>query len=152
MKFKFAFTKTTTRRRRFKLVWRKVYSRKNRKQYLDEWPGYSVSTLWTDIPVVAPSAKERMNFDTQKPEALLDRIIRTSSKNDSVIADFFAGSGTTGIVAEKLGRKWILSDIGKPACMITRKRLVDMDSKLFLYQSVGDYQKEQFGISESRQS
>ncbi len=66
------------------------------------------------------------------------------------MADFFAGSGTTASIAEKLGRKWLLSDLGKPACMITRKRLIDQDSQPFLFQSIGDYQKEQFEKSEFR--
>ena len=60
------------------------------------------------------------------------------------------GSGTTGAVAEKMGRKWVLSDLGKPACMITRKRLIDQEAEPFLYQSIGDYQKEQFEHSEFR--
>jgi adenine specific DNA methylase Mod len=65
----------------------------------------------------------------------------------SIVADFFAGSGTTGAIAEKLGRRWIMCDIGKPACMIMRKRLIDQNAKPFLYQSVGDYQKEVFASS-----
>ena len=89
-------------------------------------------------------ARERLNFDTQKPESLAQRIIETSSNPNSIVADFFAGSGTIGAVAERLGRKWIMSDFGKPACMIMRKRLVDQEASPFLYQSIGDYQKEQF--------
>jgi len=59
-----------------------------------------------------------------------------------LILDFFGGSGTTASVAEKLGRRWITSDLGKPACMIMRKRLIDQDAKPFLYQAIGDYQVE----------
>jgi adenine-specific DNA-methyltransferase len=59
-----------------------------------------------------------------------------------LVADFFVGSGTTAAVAEQLGRRWIACDLGKPACMITRKRLIDRDAKPFLYQHVGDYQVE----------
>ena len=66
------------------------------------------------------------------------------------MADFFGGSGTTGVVAEKLGRKWIMADIGKPSFMIMRKRLVDQETKPFLYHSIGDYQKEQFEQSSYR--
>ena len=58
------------------------------------------------------------------------------------MADFFGGSGTTAAVAEKLGRRWITTDLGKPACMIMRKRLIDLEAKPFLYQSIGDYQVE----------
>lgn len=72
------------------------------------------------------------------------RIIDASCRENGIVADFFSGSGTTGAVAEKLGRKWIMTDLGKPACMIQRKRLIDQDAKPFLYQSIGDYQKEQF--------
>ena len=104
-----------------------------------------VGTLW-EIPRVNSMAKERVGFDTQKPEELLTRIINVASNKDSIIADFFSGSGTTGAVAEKLPekRKWIMSDLGKPACMIMRKRLIDQEANSFLYQSIGDYQKEQF--------
>ena len=70
-----------------------------------------------------------------------------SSNENSIIADFFSGSGTTASVAEKLGRKWIVSELGKPAFMIMRNRLVDQDAKPFLYQSIGNYQKEHFGKS-----
>ncbi|MDX9703024.1 MAG: DNA methyltransferase [Candidatus Auribacterota bacterium] len=98
-----------------------------------------------EIPIVNKAANERLNYDTQKPEKLIEKIFLASSKENSIIADFFSGSGTTGAVAEKLGRRWIMSDIGKPAVMITRKRLIDQEgTNPFLYQSVGDYQKEAF--------
>jgi len=130
------------------------------KQYLDESKGVPASTVWTDIKQVYADPRaykssqkkhsEILNYDTQKPEKLLQRIIKASSNENSIIGDFFAGSGTTGAVGEKLGRKWILSDIGKPACMVTRKRLIDQDSNPFLFQSIGDYQKEQYEKSEFR--
>lgn len=88
--------------------------------------------------------KEKSEYDTQKPEGLLRRILTTSADKDSIVADFFCGSGTFAATAEKLGLKWVISDLGKPACMISRKRLIDLDAKPFLYQSIGDYQKEQF--------
>ena len=119
-----------------------------RKIYLDELKGDIVDSLWDDIPPVNPMAKERVNYGTQKPEKILERIIGASSNENSLVADFFTGSGTTAAVAEKLGRKWIVSDLGKPACMITRKRLIDQDSSPFLFQSIGDYQKEQYEKSE----
>jgi adenine specific DNA methylase Mod len=130
------------------------------KQYLDESKGVPASTVWTDIKQVYADPRaykssqkkhsEILNYDTQKPEKLLQRIIKASSNENSIIGDFFAGSGTTGAVGEKLGRKWILSDIGKPACMVTRKRLIDQDSNPFLFQSIGDYQKEQYEKSDFR--
>ncbi len=119
----------------------KVY----KKRYLDEQPGNPVGTLWDDI--TGQIRNEAINYDTQKPEALLERIINASSNEGSIVADFCSGSGTTGAVAERLGRRWIMSDIGKPAIMITRKRLIDQEAKPFLYQSIGDYQKEAFASS-----
>jgi adenine-specific DNA-methyltransferase len=112
------------------------------KRYLDEMPGSPLSDLWTDIPRINSQAAERQNYDTQKPEKLLERIIRASSNENSIVADFYIGSGTTAAVAERLGRKWIATDLGKPGCMITRKRLIDQNAKPFLYQHVGDYQVE----------
>ena len=85
---------------------------------------------------------ERTDYGTQKPERLLGRIISIATKQNSVVADFNGGSGTTAAVAEKLGRRWITTDIGKPACMIMRKRLIDQEAKPFLYQAIGDYQVE----------
>ncbi len=102
-----------------------------------------IDDVW-DLPILNPQAKERTGYLTQKPEALLERIVKASSNENSIVADFFAGSGTTGAVAEKLGRRWIMSDFGKPATMIMRKRLIDNEAKPFLYQAIGDYQKEVF--------
>lgn len=102
-----------------------------------------VPDYW-DVPLISPrSYKERTGYATQKPERLLDRVIEMGSHEGDLIADFFVGSGTTSAVAEKLGRRWIASDFGKPAVMITRKRLIDQDAKPFLYQEIGDYQVEQ---------
>lgn len=114
-----------------------------RKIFLDQYKGQMIQNIWTDIPIVNPMAKERVDYGTQKPEKLIERIIEASSAPGSVIADFFVGSGTVPAVAERLGRRWIATDLGKPACMVTRKRLIDSDAKPFLYQHVGDYQVEQ---------
>lgn len=108
--------------------------------------GKLVTDVWTDIgaqSASSPISPERTGYATQKPEKLLERIIKASSNEGSIVADFFGGSGTTAAVAEKLGRRWITSDIGKPATMIMRKRLIDNNAKPFLYQSIGDYQREQ---------
>ncbi len=102
--------------------------------------------VW-EIPIINSMSKERIGYATQKPENLLKIIIKASSNEDSIVADFYAGSGTTGAVAEKLGRKWIMSDLGKPANMIMRKRLIDQEAQPFLYQAVGDYQKETFATT-----
>ncbi|RLF26148.1 MAG: site-specific DNA-methyltransferase [Thermoplasmata archaeon] len=102
------------------------------------------------MPFVVAHSPENVNYATQKPEKLIERIIKASSNENSIVADFFAGSGTTGAVAEKLGRKRIMVELGKPAVMITRKRLIDQNAGPFLYQSIGDYMKEQFEKSQFR--
>lgn len=101
------------------------------------------SDVWY-IATINGMAKERLNYATQKPEALLERIIKASSNEGDLVCDFFGGSGTTAAVAEKLGRRWITCDIGKPASLIMRKRFIDQEVNPFLYQSIGDYQKEAF--------
>ena len=88
------------------------------------------------------NSPERIGYPTQKPEALLEKVIMATSSKGSLVLDLFGGSGTTAAVAEKLGRRWITTDLGKPACMIMRKRLIDQDAKPFLYQAIGDYQVE----------
>ena len=88
------------------------------------------------------SKNEIVNYATQKPEKLLQRIIAASSNEGDLVCDFFGGSGTTAAVAERLGRRWITTDIGKPATLVMRKRLIDQEVKPFLYQAIGDYQKE----------
>jgi len=100
------------------------------KMYLDEKEGSAVHCLWTDIPPVNPMAEERADYPTQKPEQLLDRIIKASSNEGDLVADFFCGSGTTAAVAEKLGRKWIATDLGKFGIHTTRKRLIGVQREL----------------------
>ena len=114
-----------------------------RRIYLDDVAGDIVPSFWDDIPPVNPMAHERLDYGTQKPEQLLERIINASAPEGGLVADFFAGSGTTAATAERIGRRWITTDLGKPAAMITRKRLVDQNAKPFLYQAIGDYQVEQ---------
>ncbi len=90
-------------------------------------------------------SSERVGYATQKPEGLAQMLIEIASNKNSIVADFFGGSGTTAAVAEKLGRRWITSDIGKPSVMIMRKRLIDIPNcKPFLYHSIGDYSREAF--------
>lgn len=114
-----------------KLVFpKKKTQRIQRKQYLDEWAGQGVQSLWLDIYPVNPMAKERLDYPTQKPESLLERIINASSNEGDLIADFFCGSGTTASVAEKLGRKWIACDLGRFAIHTTRKRLIGVQREL----------------------
>ena len=98
--------------------------------------------VWTDI--ASARGKQLVGYATQKPEALLERIIKASSNEGDLVCDFFGGSGTTAAVAERLGRRWITTDIGKPATLVMRKRFIDQEVKPFLYQAIGGYQKEAF--------
>ncbi len=100
--------------------------RRCRIMFLDEMPGVPLSDLWTDIKYLAGGSKEAANYPTQKPEAVIERIIRASSNENDIVADFFCGSGTTAAVAEKLNRKWICTDLGKFAIHTTRKRLINV--------------------------
>jgi len=93
------------------------------KRYLDTLNGRIIDGLWADIPPVNSQAIESLNYPTQKPEALIERIILAYSKPNDLILDIFAGSGTTGAVAEKLGRRWIMCDFGKHAIYTMQKRM-----------------------------
>ena len=107
--------------------------------------GNTIDSVWNVKAVDPKNKEERVGYATQKPEALLERIIKASSNEGDLVCDFFGGSGTTAAVAERLGRRWITSDIGKPATLVMRKRFIDQEVKPFLYQAIGDYQKEVFG-------
>jgi len=123
------------------------------KIYLDEIEGVLVDTLWIDIPAVNSQALQATGYATQKPEALLERIIKASSNEDDLVADFFCGSGTTATVAEKLGRKWICTDLGKFAIHTTRKRIIGVqrqlkadgqDYRAFEILNLGKYERQHF--------
>ena len=94
-----------------------------KKGYLDENKGAKVNDIWTDISAVNSQAIEKEDYATQKPEALLDRILKVSSNRGMIVADFFGGSGVTAAVAHKLGRKFIHCDIGINSIQTTRDRL-----------------------------
>jgi adenine-specific DNA-methyltransferase len=104
-----------------------IYTSKNgrytKKQYLSDVPGVPVSDLWIDIHPVQGASKEHTGFLTQKPETLLERIIESATDPGDIIADFFVGSGTTVVVAERLNRRWIASDSSEAAIKVTRERL-----------------------------
>ncbi len=132
---------------RFKITYR---DGKEYKTYMKE--GKPLEDVWIiepedldveDISILMKNAKENTDYNTQKPSLLIERLIKSATEEGDVVADFFMGSGTTMAVAESLRRKWIASDIGKPAIMVSRKRLIDQGVKPFLAQSIGDYQKEQ---------
>ena len=123
------------------------------KRYLDESEGILPQSLWLDISNVNSQSNERLDYPTQKPENLLKRIIKASSNEGDIVADFFVGSGTTSAVAEKLNRKWIVSDIGKFSIHTTRKRMLAVqramkeegkDYRAFEILNLGKYQAQHF--------
>ncbi|MEX2556392.1 MAG: site-specific DNA-methyltransferase [Actinomycetota bacterium] len=115
------------------------------KRYLDEMPGVPLQDLWLDVPPVQAQAYERRGYDTQKPEALLERIIRLATDPGNLVADFFCGSGTTAAVAEKLGRRWVACDLGRFAIHTTRKRLLDIpDCGPFEIKNLGAYERQRW--------
>jgi adenine-specific DNA-methyltransferase len=121
-----------------------------RKRYVDELKGKPIQNLWDDIAEINSQADERLDFQTQKPETLIERILNTSSNAGSLVADFFCGSGTTAAVAERLGRRWITSDLGKVGVQVTRGRLVQQDAKPFLIENIGNYQREMIYLTGGR--
>lgn len=121
--------------------------------YLDEKPGQAPQTIWLDVSRVTNTGSERLGYPTQKPEALLHRVIQTSSNENDLVADFFSGSGTAAAVAEKLGRKWIVSDLGKFAIHTTRKRMLGVqrelktegkDYRAFEILNLGKYERQHY--------
>jgi hypothetical protein len=130
---------------------RLIYSSTGRvyeKRYLDESKGTPLQTIWDDVSQLRGMSKrteksEWLNYNTQKPEALLERIISVSSNPGDLVADFFGGSGTTVAVAEKLKRRWIGCDLGRYAIHTTRKRLLEIENcKSFEILNLGKYERQ----------
>jgi len=123
------------------------------KRLFDDTEGSRIGDIWDDINPVYQVAKERLDYPTQKPEALLERIIKASSNEGDLIADIFSGSGTALAVAEKLNRKWIGCDLGKFAIHTTRKRLIGVqrqlkaegkDYRAFEILNLGKYERQHY--------
>jgi len=114
--------------------------------YEDENGSYTLVNIkdwWADIGMLATSSYERVDYPTQKPEALIERIVKASTNENDLVADFFCGSGTTAAVAEKLGRKWIVADIGRYAIHTTRKRMLEIDGcQPFEILNIGKYERQ----------
>jgi DNA modification methylase len=122
------------------------------RKYLSNDDYLPINDWWNDIYVIQDHS-ERVGYPTQKPEALLDRIIKASSNEGDLVADFFCGSGTTAAVAEKLGRKWIVSDLGKFGIHTTRKRMIGVqrglkedgkDYRAFEILNLGKYERQHY--------
>ena len=119
------------------------------KRYLDESPGQIAQNFWTDIAPINSQAHEAVGYQTQKPEALLQRILATSSNEDDVVLDCFVGSGTTAVVAEKMRRRWIACDLGRFAIHTTRKRLLQIPGvRPFAVQNLGKYERQAWQAAE----
>ena len=143
------FTKTDEDGRKYKPI------TKTRRVYLDESSGVPITDVWDDIAnfQTIVNSPERIGYPTQKPEKLLERIIAASSNEGDLVLDFFSGSGTTAAVAEKMGRKWICSDLGKFAIHATRKRMIGIQRELkrdkknwraFEILNLGKYQRQHY--------
>jgi adenine-specific DNA-methyltransferase len=137
------------------MIYESSGGRFSKKQYLEDLEGVLVSDLWTDegVSPLQGSKQEVTGYPTQKPESLLERVIKFATEDGDLIADFFCGSGTTPAVAEKLGRKWIASDLGKFAIHTTRKRLIEVqrelkksgkDFRAFEILNLGKYERQHY--------
>jgi adenine-specific DNA-methyltransferase len=118
------------------------------KRYLDQGKGRPVQDVWDDINPINSQAQERVGFPTQKPEALLDRIVAASSDEGDLVCDMFCGSGTTAVVAERLKRDWIACDLGRFAIHTARKRLLNVpDCRPFDVKNLGAYERQRWQIA-----
>lgn len=120
------------------------------KRYLDEMPGVPLQTMWDEIPVLSSQSAERLGYPTQKPEPLLEQILKVSSNEGDLIADFFCGSGTTMAVAERLNRRWIGCNLDKVGLQVSRNRMVNQGAKPFLLENIGNYQRHMIYLSGSK--
>jgi hypothetical protein len=109
-----------------------------------------IGDIWTDISPINSQALERLDYPTQKPEALLERIIKIASNEGDLVADFFCGSGTTMRVAERLGRRWIGCNLDKVGIQVSRNSLVNEQAKPFLLENIGNYQRHMIYLSGSK--
>lgn len=121
----------------------------SRLRFLSDALGTPVTDLWDDVNRISPTSRERLDYPTQKPEALLERIVKTSSNEGDLVLDCFCGSGTTAAVAEKLNRRWITCDLGRFAIHTTRKRLLGIPGvKPFVVQNLGKYERQAWQAAE----
>jgi adenine-specific DNA-methyltransferase len=120
----------------------------SRKKYLDDALGTPVTDLWDDVNRISPTSSERLGYATQKPEALLRRVIETGTDPGDLVADFFAGSGTTMAVAEQLGRRWIGCDLGRYSVHVSRKRLLEIEGcRPFEVLNLGRYERKYWQVA-----
>lgn len=119
------------------------------RRYVSEYEGVALQDIWTDIKKIHNQSAELVNYPTQKPEALLERIIKASSNEGELVLDCFIGSGTTAAVAEKHGRRWLACDLGRFAVHTSRKRLLSIPGvKPFTVQNLGKYERQAWQVAE----
>jgi DNA modification methylase len=119
------------------------------KRYLDEMRGVPIQDIWLDIPPLQSQSAERTGYETQKPERLLDRVLHLASNENDLVLDCFVGSGTTAVVAEKLGRRWLACDLGRFAIHTARKRLLEVPNvRPFVVQNLGKYERQLWQAAE----
>ncbi len=138
--------------RKQNLIYKTSSGREYKKYYLDE-AKFAIGSIWVDIVNLSKGQKENVGYPTQKPVQLLERIIQASSNEGDIVADFFCGAGTLAVAAEKLGRKWIASDLGKFGIHATRKRMIDAqrqlkkdgkDYRAFEILNLGKYERQHY--------
>ncbi len=113
------------------------------KQFLDEMEGNPVQSIWDDILPIVSWSTEGCGYDTQKPQALIERVVRASSNENDLVLDCFGGSGTTAVVSESCNRRWIMCDLSRFAIHTARKRLLSMpEVKPFVVQNLGKYERQ----------
>ncbi len=123
------------------------------KRYRDELKGKAVSDVWDDVDRINPVGLERTGYPTQKPAALLDRVLKASSREGDLVLDCFVGSGTTAVVAEKLGRRWLACDLSRFAIHTARKRLLSISGiRPFVVQNLGKYERQAWQAAEFAES
>jgi DNA modification methylase len=128
------------------------------KFYLAESKGRIINDFWDDVVSINSMGSEALGYSTQKPEALLDRILKASSNENELVLDCFCGSGTTAAVAEKLNRRWIACDLGRFAIHTSRKRLLSIPNvRPFKIQNLGKYERQlwagaQFGETDGNRA
>lgn len=122
------------------------------KRFLEDMEGVPAQSIWYDKQVrnIRSWDQEALGYPTQKPEALLERIIKASSNEGDLVADFFCGSGTTMAVAERLNRRWIGCNLDKVGIQVSRNRLVNQGAKPFLLENIGNYQRHMIYLSGSK--
>jgi adenine-specific DNA-methyltransferase len=119
------------------------------KRYESEYEGTVLQDIWLDVNKIHNQSTEQLHYPTQKPEALLDRILKASTNEGDLVLDCFIGSGTTPAVSERLNRRWIACDLGRFAIHTTRKRLLAIQGvKPFVVQNLGKYERQAWQVAE----